>query len=229
MIQNPKSNYKKHILLLVLTISLASLSAPTDAFARKLKACVDSTGKIVVAKRCSTKKGQTELNLELISTSIEATSGPVGPEGPAGPQGEQGITGAKGPTGDTGPQGLKGETGDQGPQGLGGPQGPEGDIGPTGPSGVSGYNVYQVSAIQTLLDGGTIALEQYCVPGQVITGGSCIAENIGNNTNNKKTTLYNSSYLRTFKDGWRCEWGNRSGTTVENVTFRVYTFCITSN
>ena len=101
---------------------------PIELSAAPLKACLqNSTGQIVIRRRCPSAKGFRELSSDLIQGLGAAQ---IGKEGPQGEQGEQGIQGIAGPQGLQGEQGPQGEQGLQGETGL---QGTQGEQGPPGP------------------------------------------------------------------------------------------------
>lgn len=94
---------------------LCSLIAPYNADAAPLRTCIkESTGKILVRRKCPSAKGFTELNVNL----LQGLGGQTGPAGPQGPSGATGATGATGDTGATGTQGPKGDKGDKGSPGI---------------------------------------------------------------------------------------------------------------
>ncbi|MDC0359078.1 collagen-like protein [Oligoflexia bacterium] len=79
------------------------------ASAAPRKACVKQDSSVVVKRRCKAKRGESPLNLAMISAQT------------VGPKGAQGV---KGDTGDSGDQGVKGDKGDQGDKGDRGADGP---------------------------------------------------------------------------------------------------------
>jgi collagen triple helix repeat protein len=84
--------------------------APTSA-----RACLSSTGSLVLASGTTCARGLTAVELPLATAAgTRGATGPrgrTGPQGLAGPQGANGITGAAGPQGATGPAGPPGPTG----------------------------------------------------------------------------------------------------------------------
>jgi hypothetical protein len=82
------------------------LILPTTLFAKPMKACLkESTGKVVIKRKCNEAKGQKELDSSLLSGLAVSQ---VGPQGPVGPQG---ATGPQGPAGADGADGLQGPVG----------------------------------------------------------------------------------------------------------------------
>ncbi len=94
-------------------LSLLILSFPDISEAKPLKVCVKENGTIVAKRRCNAKRGQTELNSQVLTAIGDTQVGPQGPQGEPGPQGPKGDAGPKGDQGDVGP---KGDIGPQGPK-----------------------------------------------------------------------------------------------------------------
>jgi hypothetical protein len=140
-------------LLLAAGVTFALAQSTTTYYA-----CVNnSSGTIHMVEA-----GETCNNNEILITWNET--------GPPGPQGEQGDPGPQGPQGETGPQGEQGETGLQGPQGEAGPKGEQGEAGPQGEPGPQGEQGPQGEPGPEGPPGGAPLLDQYCPPGQFVTG-----------------------------------------------------------
>jgi len=76
---------------------------PAVSYATPSRICLKSdTGKIVVKHKCRAKKGEQEINAEILQ-GLGATQ--VGPAGPAGPKGSNGEKGGSGDNGEQGPPG----------------------------------------------------------------------------------------------------------------------------
>lgn len=211
--------------LLVAMLFLAPLAGEANAARRK--ACVDESGKITISRRCKAARGQTDLSLELLSTSVPGPKGQQGPEGPVGAKGEQGNVGSpgqKGMTGPTGPMGDKGATGIAGQQG---PEGLKGATGFVGSPGVTGYTRTSSADNVIVQNGNTISVETQCGEGKVVLGGGCEQDNFGSGP---LLDLYSSSSLPDVlyveHKGWKCEWVNRSGGTAFSLGIAAYAFCI---
>lgn len=153
----------------------------------------------------------------------EGEPGPEGPQGPAGEQGVQGdpgpvgpggAQGPQGPTGPAGPQGPAGATGAQGPQGVMGAQGPPGPQGPQGPAGADGVvdptKIYTVPN-SAFVSAGTPNIFSSCDPGDFAISGGCA-------TNGSNATLRHTAPTGSpTPDGWFCEFGVGTSTTINSV------------
>jgi hypothetical protein len=80
-----------------------------------VRACMGSTGALVLASGSTCAKGLSAVELPLSTAS--GTRGATGPRGKAGPRGAAGPQGSNGTAGAAGPQGATGSTGPAGPAG----------------------------------------------------------------------------------------------------------------
>lgn len=140
----------KRLISLFSTVILFNSVLVPSAFAARQKVCVAADGKVVIKRKCSQKKGQTEMSLGLISSSIDVQSGPVGPQG------------------ETGSQGPKGDTGEQGPAGM------DGAVGPQGPAGAMGLQTVEHTENYPFLSLGSLrTITISCPNGKVVIAGGC--------------------------------------------------------
>ncbi len=118
---------------------------------------------------------------------VQGIEGPIGPEGgPPGPEGPPGPQGPQGDIGTSGPQGPRGYTGATGLQGLRGYIGFTGSQGPEGPPGsISANTTIRTNVSDKGISYGSIMSEVITVScnwDEVLTGGSCGAYSMNNNS-----------------------------------------------
>lgn len=83
--------------LILILLSITLVCFPSNSLAASLKACLKAdNGRVLIKRRCNAKKGQQEINAEILQGLGATQVGPQGPQGSQGPKGQQGIQGPSG-------------------------------------------------------------------------------------------------------------------------------------
>lgn len=100
-----------NVLLRLSVIFFLVLTLSTEVYAGPQRLCQKSDGSFVVKRRCKAKRGETQLSIDVLGSSL-VQAGAAGPQGPAGANGKDGVSGLDGV------DGVDGATGPQGPSGV---------------------------------------------------------------------------------------------------------------